>query len=334
MSLLSVEADADLTGSSLLDVQKEVARLSMVGPPSFPPPPPPPHSESPTPDKQPTEHMYEVPPALDEEKPLPRAKDSREKPQPPAADEEDEWTPGYDVIAKPKKKPKDSSAPPRGPKPILKQKSVPAESEKPVRLAPKPQVRSAQSAVIERPPHLYETVPETMSEGAENIAQPKSVLVPMRHTHIYEMPDQPVKPRPKSRLPPKNRPPPTPPGKTPPKTVTNGLGSNDTDRGDVSSSGQRPPPKLASPMTDATHLGANLPGKRLTVDIQYPGGGGDSGGVAGGGGGKLASGEEPVFLFSKDHSSSFIRVSGWSRCIYIYMYMYMYTVDACVYTCI
>ena len=268
--------------------------------------------------------MYEVPPALDDDKQhASTATDGKSVSvsngdasinQAPAttAAGGDEWTPGYDVVSNPKSKARDTSGGPvSGPKPVPRKKPHQSESENhSEELADRP-ARSSQ--VVERPPHLYQVVPDELLDGSVNPGQPTTVAVPMRHMHIYEAPDEALKPRPKSRLPPKNRPPPEPPEKEIPVAPDlNHHGNGNTDRNSIT--GTASPSITSSKLTSdpsASLRGAGLPVKRLMVDIQYPDRGEEGGraGRGGGGGGKAVEEEEPVFLFPKNRCSNFIKVS-------------------------
>ena len=314
-----------------LEVQTQVARFSMAGPPSFPPPPPPPPSEF-SPSPPPEDHMYEVPPALSKlrqlsQEPPQEQSDTKAAAKVPVTTvpvdsklDDDGWTPGYDVISKPKKgkKPVPGSG---SPKPPRKQKSLPAESDQtppflpppaqqqPMLLVKEERAKSSQSTVFERPPHLYEVVPDNvLLDETGQRARPTTVLVPMRRTHIYESAEEAQKQvRPKSRIPPRTkRPPPAPPGAFTPTKAGGNLPSIATDQVD-SSNGVVVQPRantnnhnlVPSPVKEivsnpTSYLGTNLSGKRMTVDIQQPD--------------EKEEVKEPVFLFSKGHSSCFIRV--------------------------
>ena len=316
----------DITGDFFLEVQREVARLSFNGPPCFPPPPPPPASpdcRSPVPQDGDPEPMYEVPPALEDEKqPGSVATDGKSASvssgdasinQDPAttAAGVDEWTPGYDVISNPKSKAKDASGEPAsGPKPVPRKKPQQSETENHSEESKGRPARS--SLVIERPPHLYQVVSDELLDGSADPGQPKTVAVPMRHMHIYEAPDEALKPRPKSKLPPKNRPPLDPPKKESPVTPdSNHHGNGNTDHNSITAavSPSVTPSKLTSDPSASLH-GAGVPVKRLMVDIQYPERVEEGGraGRGGGGGGKAVEEEEPVFLFPKNRCSNFIKV--------------------------
>ena len=302
----------------------------MTGPPSFPPPPPP--SEF-SPSPPPEDHMYEVPPALSKlrqlsQEPPQEQSDTKAAVKVPVSTapvdsklDDDGWTPGYDVISKPKKKGKKPVPGSGSPKPPRKQKSLPVESDQtppflpppaqqqPMLLVKEERAKSSQLTMFERPPHLYEVVPDNVlpNETGQR-ARPKTVLVPMRHTHIYESAEEAQKQvRPKSRIPPRTkRPPPAPPGAFTPTKACENLPSIATDQVD-SSNGVVVQPRantnnhnlVPSPVKEivsnpTSYLGINLSGKRPTMDIQQPD--------------EKEEVKEPVFLFSKGRSSCFIRV--------------------------
>ena len=295
-----------------LDVEQQRARLSDVGPPSFPPPPPP-QDNSPLP---PQDHMYETPPALMQTKPQQdslQEHDTKQTSKPPVAapsDEKikDDWTPGYDVVSNPKKV-KSAKCSPDSP---LKN-SPPEESAQ--QLSPSMQLKigdrtkTCRSTVFVRSPHLYESVPDDRFENsADECARPKTILVPMR-SHIYESPDE-VRKKVRKKPPPKKRPPPPPPTNvtTPTKTDNNVpmIATGPAEQVDPPTPPARPKSNvnnaLTSPVAEivsnpVSYLGADLGGKRLTVDFQYDMKDDEK------------DAKEPKFLFNKGHSSSFIRVS-------------------------
>ena len=309
------------------DVEKQRARLSLTGPPSFPPPPPPQDpSSSPS-----LGHTYETPPAT-------LAKKSSEEGtsrihKPPAklpaftgasfasdADIEDELTPGYDVVSKPKinreKKPLGADLT-INKTPPTKQRSLPDHSS----LQPSPtgsplhrdgRAKSARSNFIPRSPHLYEPVDDILETKrlAHGAAKPPAIVIP-RRSHIYESAEE-VKKKicqkgPTSR---KRPPPPAPPVSA--AKVDNGVPSVTTQTADDSDSANGVVQRrtaatssnnIASPVAELvnnpmTYLGTNMAGKRLTVDIQYDVDEEEE-----------RESSEPKFLFNKGRISHFIHVS-------------------------
>lgn len=286
----------------LIGIQQQVAKLSVAGPPSFPPPPPPEDVSSPPP---PVDHMYETTPALKKKELSQDSCQSQEKEAPkPAATVtnttlKDDWTPGYDVVSKPKKKTRIATSSQKSPSVNEPSPTSPLDLVKDSRV---------KSKLFERAPHLYEAVSDNFGapdEPGQGSGRPKNILVPMRHTHIYESADEiqsKVQVRPKSHIPSRKRPPPPPPDVTTPTKSDGGLPA--AAAAEQANLPNRPKPspdnnKIASPVAEIvsnpmSYLGTDLAGKKLMVDIHQEG---------------EEEGREPRFLFSKGHSSSFIRVS-------------------------
>ena len=286
-------------GKVMICIQQQAARLSAVGPPSFPPPPPPEDAPSPTA----LDHMYEMTPALikKEASQDPCEGHGKEATRPAATVTndglEDDFVPGYDVVSKPKKKKKSSTnASSTQTSPLANEQSPTS----PLNLVKDNRVKST---IIERAPHLYEAVSDSFGAPEEpGRNRPKNIVVPMRHTHIYESADD-IQPkvRPKSRLPSRKRPPPPPPTATTPDTSAPSIAAEQTNLPSVRPK-VTPTNKMSSPVAELvsspmSYLGADLAGKKLTVDIQSDQGEDN------------VEGKEPRFLFNKGHSSSFIRVS-------------------------
>ena len=310
------------------DVEQQRARLSMVGPPSFPPPPPP---QDPSSSPPPLDHTYETPPTLLKSRSTeeaPRARKEPVKPLPTATfatdgDVEDEITPGYDVIARPKRNRDKSGKKGSGANgkklPPVKQRSFPEYSSE--RLQPPSSAcalykdenaKSARTTCISRSPHLYEAVlddfvVENSPLSAES-AHPSKVAV-HRPSHIYESPDDVRKQvRPKGTA--KKRPPPpapptsaAKPDNAPPIVTTETTDGTDPPNGAISRNSQNSDSNMASPVAEIvsnplSYLGANMAGKRLTVDIQYNVDEEEE-----------RESNEPKFLFNKGRLSHFIPVS-------------------------
>lgn len=290
-------------GKVLICIQQQAARLSAAGPPSFPPPPPPEDPSSPTP----VDHMYEMTPALKKKEASqdPSESQGSEPTRPPPTNNtlEDDFTPGYDVVSKPKKRKKSSPNSSNAQVSPLESELSSPTANFPLNLVKDNRIKSA---IIERAPHLYEAVPDSFGKPDKAGGnRPKNIAVPMRHTHIYESADD-IQPkvRPKSRLPSKKRPPPPPPSATTPTKAD--APSIAEQANPIPSVPVRPrvnpTNKISSPVAELvsspmSYLGADLAGKRLTVDVQSDQGEDN------------AEGKEPRFLFNKGHSSSFIRVS-------------------------
>ena len=305
------------------DLEKQRARLSLTGPPSFPPPPPPPDTALSSP---PLDHTYEAPPrpfkSKPSEEPSSRARKPPAKPPPLSAsfdaDVEDEVTPGYDVVSKPKRareKKTSSSELATNKLSPNKQKSLPDHGS--LQLSPTAfgmqkdeRAKSARSTYIPRSPHLYEAVPDEVLDSNRQTtesARASAIVVP-RHAHIYESPEE-VRKKVRRKGPTsKKRPPPPAPPATPAKpdqavsTVTSDNGDSPNGTAQLRTAANTSASSMASPVTEIAsnpmaYLSTNMAGKRLTVDIQY----------------KEEEEErdskEPKFLFNKGRLSHFIHVS-------------------------
>ena len=239
----------------------------------------------------------------------------KENVQPPTNNDklDDDWTPGYDVVSKPKngKSTKNSTAK-LTKQSLLTHQSLPEHSlpegadQQPssplAGLYKDERAKFSRSTVTPRSAHLYEAVSDEVLESnrAAEAARPASIAVP-RRSHIYETPSEVRKKM--RRNTPKKRPPPSPPThKTKPDNsvpivaTTPDKDSNGHPKTDPYSALSTPVSEIVS--NPISYLGPDLAGKRLTVDIQYNEGEDEE-----------KESNEPIFLFNKGHSSSFIRVS-------------------------
>ena len=318
------------------DVKQQSVRLSMVGPPSFPPPPPPEDASSSPPLGHTYEAPPTLANGRCTEDATPKVPKEPVKPPPTAVfsiddDIEDEITPGYEIVtrvkksrAKSAKKSSRVEAPVKK-SPPTKQRSLPediAAGLKPplpahVLFKDENAKSSAPSAVIPRSPHLYEAVSDDVIESnrlaAESSRPLPNVAVPSC-SHTYETLDdvknsrkaRPTKGRPSTTK--KRPPPPAPPTKPDngPPIVTTETTDGATDpptNGVARRSALNSSSSIASPVTEIvsnpmSYLGANMAGKRLTVDIQYDADGEEE-----------RESNEPKFLFTKGRLSHFIPVS-------------------------
>ena len=309
------------------DVKQQSVRLSMVGPPSFPPPPPPEDASS----SPPLGHTYEAPPTLANGRctgdATPKVPKEPAKPPPTAAfaiddDIEDERTPGYEIVTRVKKSRAKSAKKssrvdaPVNESPPTKQRSLPEDivaGLKPPLPAPAlfkdvNAKSSARSAVTQRSPHLYEAVSDDVIESNRPNQPLPNVAVP-RCSHTYETLEDVKKARPTKGRPlttKKRPPPPAPPTKPdngPPIAETTDGATDLPTSGVARRSALNSSSSIVSPVTEIvsnpmSYLGANMAGKRLTVDIQYDADEEEE-----------RETNEPKFLFTKGRLSHFIPVS-------------------------
>lgn len=320
------------------DVKEQSARLSMVGPPSFPPPPPPQDPSSSPPLEHTYEAPTAIAKSKSTEEAAPRAHKEPAKPPPTAvfsidADLEDEITPGYEIVTRVKKNRAKSAKKssrvdtPVKKSPPSKQRSLPENSTDDLKPPlPPPALykdenakSSVRSAVIPRSPHLYEAVSDDVIESnrlaAAESSKPSSTVAIPRHSHTYETLDDvknSKKARPtKGRLTAKKRPPPPAPpisGAKPDSglpivTTETTDGGSSPPNGVAQRSAVNSSSSLASPVAEIvsnpmSYLGANMAGKKLTVDIQYDADAEEE-----------KESNEPKFLFNKGRLSHFIPVS-------------------------